>query len=65
MKVNIIHLAMEIDFQISDHVVAMEKVAEQCIQQNALNTIVFKLKVILLIREHIEKSESTITHLAY
>ena len=43
MKVDIIHLAMEIDFQTSDHVIAMEKVAEQCISTNALNATVFKL----------------------
>ena len=31
MKVDISHLAMEIDFQTSEHAVTMEKVAEQCL----------------------------------
>ena len=31
VKVDITHSAMEIDFQTSDHVVTMEKGAEQCI----------------------------------
>ena len=31
MTVDFSHFAIEIDFQTSDHVVAMEKVAKQCI----------------------------------
>ena len=31
VTVDITHLALGIDFQTSDHVVAMEKVVEQCI----------------------------------
>ena len=43
MKVDITHLAMETDFQTSDHAVAMEKEAEQ---QNALNAVLYKLQVV-------------------
>ena len=38
--------------------VAMEKVAENVFQENALYETVFKLQVILLIVESTEKSES-------
>ena len=31
VKVDITHIAMEIDFQTCDHVVTMERLAEQCI----------------------------------
>ena len=31
MKVDIIHVAVEIDFKTSDHIVTMEEVAERCI----------------------------------
>ena len=39
-KVAITPLAMEIHFQTTDHVVAVEKVAEQHMQQKTLNAIV-------------------------
>ena len=42
-KVAITHLAIEIDTQVTHHVVAMEKVAEYIFQENALNAILFKL----------------------
>ena len=51
MEVDITHLAIKIDFQTSDHVFAMEKVATNIFQQNALYATVFKIEVILLIRE--------------
>ena len=43
MKVDITHLAMEIDFQSSDHDAAMEKVAEEHLEQRILHARVFKL----------------------
>ena len=56
VKVDITHLAMEIDFQTSDHVVAMEKVADNLFQQqNTLNATVFMSRVILVIMKGTEK----------
>ena len=63
--VDITHLAMEIDVKTSDHVVAMEKVVEQCTSTDALNPTVFKLQVILLIMEGTEKSKSSFYSLSF
>ena len=42
-KVAITHLAMEIHFQTTDHVVAVEIVAEQHMEQNCVAAILLKI----------------------
>ena len=42
-KVAITHLAMEIHLKTTDHVVAVEKAAEQHMEQNCVATILLKI----------------------
>ena len=54
-KVAITHLAMDMHFQTTDHVVAVEKVAEQHMEQNTLNAMRVISHIIIL-------GKSAITH---